>query len=207
MEELTERQKKVLKLIAKMIEERGFPPSVREIGRALGISSLRGVTGHLDGLERKGYIRRTSTARGIQVLKSPEGISLVDVPSIRLPLVGAIAAGSPILAEKNITDWVPVPRRLVRHQENAFLLRVQGDSMIDAHILEGDLVIVKPQPTAQNGEIVAAILDDEATVKRYYREGDQVRLEPANASYSPILVKQREFRIAGKVIGLLRSVR
>jgi repressor LexA len=207
MEELTERQKKVLKLIAKMIEERGFPPSVREIGRALGISSLRGVTGHLDGLERKGYIRRNSTARGIQVLKSPEGISLVDVPSIRLPLVGAIAAGSPILAEKNITDWVPVPRRLVRHQENAFLLRVQGDSMIDAHIIEGDLVIVKPQPTAQNGEIVAAILDDEATVKRYYREGDQVRLEPANASYSPILVKQREFRIAGKVIGLLRSVR
>jgi repressor LexA len=207
MAELTERQKKVLKFIKKMVEDRGFPPSVREIGRALSISSLRGVTGHLDGLERKGFIKRNSTARGIQVLKSPEGIPLTDVPSVQLPLVGAIAAGAPILAEKNITDWVPVPRKLVHSNENAFLLRVQGDSMVEDHILDGDLVIVKPQPTAQDGEIIAAVIEEEATVKRYYREGDQVRLEPANSSYSPIIVKQREFRIAGKVIGLLRSVR
>ncbi|MBI1743476.1 transcriptional repressor LexA [Candidatus Acetothermia bacterium] len=206
MEEITERQRKVLKFIAKAIEQRGFPPSVREIGRALGISSLRGVTGHLDGLERKGFIKRNSTARGIQLLKSPEGIPLLDMPSVRLPLVGAIAAGTPILAERNITDWVPVPKRLAQN-ENAFLLRVQGDSMIEDHILDGDLVIVKPQPTAQDGEIVAAIIEDEATVKRFYDEGDQIRLQPANSSYSPIMVSPRDFRIAGRVIGLLRSVR
>jgi repressor LexA len=206
MEELTERQRQVLKYIRKTLEQRGFPPSVREIGRALAISSLRGVTGHLDALERKGFIKRNPTARGIQVLRTPEGIPLLDTPTIRLPLVGTIAAGTPILAERNVSDWVPVSKTLVRNNENAFLLRVRGDSMIEDHILDGDLVIVRPQPTAQNGEIVAAILENEATVKRYYLEADHVRLQPANAHYQPILVR-RDFRIAGKVIGLLRALR
>jgi len=202
---LTKRQKQVLNCIVKEIETKGYPPSIREIGKALNISTLRGVTCHLDALEKKGYIKRDSTPRGIKIISSViNGIlTSQNRKVIKLPLLGRVAAGTPILAEQNIEDWFSVPKELVKNNRNVFLLRIRGDSMINDHILDGDLVIVKSQTTAENSDIVVGIIDNEATVKRFYRRNNHIELCPSNPKYKPIILKE-DFKINGKVIGLLR---
>lgn len=204
---ITKRQKQVLNFIVKKVETKGYPPSIREIGKALNIATLRGVTCHLDALERKGCIKRDPTPRGIKVNTSAiakNGIlTLQNQAVIKLPLLGRVAAGTPILAEQNIEDWISVPKELVKNNRNVFLLRVQGDSMINDHILDGDLAIVKSQTTAENGDIVVGIIDNEATVKRFYRRNNHIELRPSNSKYKPIILKE-DFKINGKVIGLLR---
>ena len=199
---LTKRQELILQYILDYVAREGYPPSIREIGRDFSIGSLRGVTVHLDALERKGYISRSNTPRSIKVVHpsyQPESRVVL------LPLLGTIAAGIPIEAEENIEDMIPVPTEMARNIEGAFLLRVRGVSMIDDGILDRDLVVVRPQQTANNGDIVAALLGDEATVKRFNKVGNRVSLMPSNDEYEPIPVDREDSRILGKVVGLLRS--
>ena len=199
--QLTRRQEAILAFITRYVEQHGYPPAIREIGPAFGIKSLRGVTIHLDALERKGHIRRESTSRSIQVLMPDESRDSY----VRLPILGAIAAGLPLLAQENIEGEMAVPRRMIGGAEGAFLLRVKGNSMVDAHILDRDVVVIRPQQTAENGEVVAALLGDEATVKRFRTEGEESTLVPANRAYEPIPLRGRDVRLIGKVIGLLRT--
>jgi repressor LexA len=201
---LTDKQERILSFILEYVNDNGYPPSIREIGNSFNISSLRGVTVHLDALERKGYIKRASTSRSITVIGKTGATSPSRTVAF-VPLVGTIAAGMPILAQQNIESQVPVPQELLRTASGAFALRVKGDSMIDAHIMPHDLVIIKPQSTAQNGDLVAVRLGDEATVKHIEFSGDGVRLIPANAAYEPIEVKREDSQIIGKVIGLVRA--
>lgn len=199
-EDLSSRQIAILNYIQKTTREKGYPPSVREIGKAVGLSSSSTVHGHLAQLEAKGYIRRDPTKpRAIEILET-DGFA-DNQPVVHVPLLGKITAGNPILATQHIEQVFPLPFDLVRNQD-VFMLSVMGDSMINAGIYDGDYVIVKQQPTADNGDIVAALLDDEATVKRFFKEKDYIRLQPENPDYSPILT--REVIILGKVIGLYR---
>jgi repressor LexA len=201
---LTEKQERILSFIVEYVSEKGYPPSIREIGNQFNISSLRGVTVHLDALERKGMIKRLSTSRSITVI----GKTGSTAPSRNVsfvPLVGTIAAGVPITATQNVEAQVPVPQDMIHHVKNAFALRVKGDSMINAHIMEGDFVVVKEQNTAENGDLVAVLLGDEATVKHIQFTHDGARLMPANPNYDPIEVKREDSKIMGKVIGLIRN--
>jgi len=201
---LTEKQERILSFIVDYVSDKGYPPSIREIGNQFNISSLRGVTVHLDALERKGMIKRLSTSRSITVI----GKTGSTAPSRNVsfvPLLGTIAAGVPITATQNVEAQVPVPQDMVYHVKNAFALRVKGDSMINAHIMEGDFVVVKEQNTAENGDLVAVLLGDEATVKHIQFTHDGARLMPANPSYDPIEVKREDSKIMGKVIGLIRN--
>ena len=202
LRKLTKRQQGVLKAIVGSLRRRGFPPTLRELQEETGISTPRGVVVHLQALEKKGYIRRDSSARGIRVLIDP--FQELEEEVLYLPLVGQIAAGTPILAEENIEAWIPIPRQLVGRRRDAFLLRVRGDSMKEAHILDGDLVIVQPQATAEHGEIVVALLEDEATVKRFCREGGKLMLKPAHPEYPSLEVKEGVL-LQGKVIGVIRD--
>ncbi len=211
---MTDRQQEVFTFIVNFIETEGFPPTIREMQEGLGIGSLRGVTIHLDALHKKGFIERLGgkngprTSRGIRILARVEGRQKDEDAGItRLPLIGTIAAGTPLLATQNIEDIIPVPSVLVRGGVGAcFLLRVQGESMTGAHILPGDLVIIQPQPSAENGEIVAARIGEEATVKRFSRHGNRVELQAQNPNYAPIpLRKADNAAIIGKVVGLLRG--
>lgn len=199
---LTKRQEEVLNFIVDFTNEKGYPPSIREIGSHFKIGSLRGVTVHLDALKRKGVIERNSTPRSIQVIHpyySP-------IRNVRmLPLLGTIAAGTPILAEQNIEQLIPVPMALVRKIKDAFLLRIRGDSMASEGIFPRDLVIIKPQKVASNGDLVAVLVDGEATVKRIFFDRPYVRLVPSNPAYQPIVVPGSDVTIIGKVIGLLRD--
>lgn len=175
------------------IEEHGFAPSVREIGRAVGISSTRAVKYHLDVLVRDGLMDRVNRkARSIKTAHQPDS----------LPLIGRIAAGSPVLAVENVAAQVSLSRF-----RDCFLLRVQGQSMQDAGIVDGDLVVVRPRETAENGEIVAALIGDEATVKRFSRRGGEIVLQPENPAFAPIVIERNrpDFRIIGVVVGLLRN--
>ena len=199
---LTEKQERVLEFIGQYLELQGYPPSIREIGDGFGITSLRGVTVHLDALERKGFIKRASTSRSITIIGRPNTTHR-DV--VFLPLVGTIAAGPPITATANVEQMVPVPAGMVRNADGAFLLRVRGDSMIGEHIMPRDLVLIRPQDCAQSGDLVAVLLGDEATVKRIHFDRDQVRLMPANPAYDPIVVDREDSRVIGKVIGLVRD--
>ncbi len=201
---LTKSQKAILQYVVQFTREHGYPPTLREIQQGIGtVKSLRGVAIHLDALQRKGYIERGSQARSIRILHPDYQ---PDRERVRmLPLVGTIAAGTPVLAQENVEDLIPVPADMVRNVENAFLLRVKGDSMVGEHILPRDLVIIKPQQTAYNGELVAVLVGEEATVKRIYFENNRVRLQPANPAYEPLYVKPEEARVIGKVIGLLRD--
>jgi repressor LexA len=199
--DLTARQQAVLKYIVRYIKTHGYPPTIREIRSHLGIKSLRGVTVHLEALERKGYIQRYKGSRSIRVLKSPK--SEIEEGFVKLPLVGTIAAGTPRLAFEHIEAEVPVPASIAGR--GSFLLRVRGDSMIDAHIMDGDLVVVKPQHWAENGDLVVALIGDEATVKRLRVEGEKITLVPANRAYSSIPLEGAEAKIIGKVVGLLRE--
>lgn len=200
--ELTKKQEQIFQYVMEYCQREGFPPSIREIGRDFNISSLRGVTIHLDALAKKGYISRSNQPRSIKIIHPQFGNSN---KSVLLPLVGSIAAGVPILAQEHVEDLIPVPAEMVRNIERGFLLRVRGDSMTGEGIMPRDLVIIKPQQTAQNGDLVAALIGDEATVKRIQFGPNSVRLMPSNPAYNPIEIKEEDARIIGKVVGLLRD--
>lgn len=199
--DLTERQIQILNYIKSQQKLLGYPPSVREIGRAVGLSSSSTVHGHLAQLEEKGYIRRDPTKpRAIEILAKDGEID--DFEEItQVPIIGKITAGDPILATENIEGTFPIPVRYIKNN-NVFMLSVRGDSMIEKGIMDGDYVLVQQQANAYNGEIVVALLGDEATVKTFYKEGDHIRLQPENALLSPILIK--DVSILGKVIGVFR---
>ena len=198
---LSERQRQIMRFISERQQE-GWTPSVREISEAVGLRSSAAVQKQLASLERKGYIRRLSgQARSIQVLKplSASGENLL------LPIVGEITAGAPILAEENITGYLTVvDEELLAKAGTFFALKVQGESMIEAGILSGDYVVVLQQPTAENGEIVVALLGEEATVKRFFKEQGHVRLQPANAAMKPIIT--RDVQILGRVVSGIRRI-
>lgn len=200
---LTKRQENILQYILDYIQKEGFPPSIREIGRDFQIGSLRGVTVHLDALERKNYITRANTPRSIRVIHpSYQASNKV----IMLPLVGSIAAGVPIEAQEHVEDMIPVPYEMVRNVDKAFLLRVRGDSMIGDGIMPRDLVVIKPQKTANHGDLVAAMLGDEATVKRIHFDSKKnVKLMPSNPAYQPIEIDREDATVIGKVVGLIRD--
>jgi repressor LexA len=204
MEELTERQREIYEYIRKEVHKKGYPPSVREIGEAVGLSSSSSVHAQLEKLEQLGYLRRDPTKpRAIEILGSNsewENFKFKDL--VNVPVVGTVTAGEPILAEQNIQDYFTLPRDFTNSAE-VFMLRVRGDSMIDAGIHDGDMVIVNQDSSAKNGDIVVALLEDEATVKRFYKEQQQVRLQPENEKYEPII--STEVQILGRVVGLVRK--
>jgi repressor LexA len=201
---LTRRQAAVLQYIIRCIRDNGMPPTIAEIGQKFGISSTNGVNDHLVALEKKGYIERSSKARSIHVTeRAAAGLYQSDVGS--LPLVGRIAAGQPILAEENVEGYVPVNTSMVRPE--SFCLKVQGDSMIEDGILDGDVIIVNPELRPKSGDTVVAIVNDEATVKRYFRHGDMVELRPANSAMQSFLVPARTVQIQGVVVALQRTIR
>jgi repressor LexA len=204
MVDLTKRQQEIFEFIKRYSARNGYPPTVRDIGKAVGLASSSTVHAHLANLEKVGLLRRDPTKpRAIELLDRAVGGVRSIVRPVGLPLVGHVAAGQPVLAEENIEDYVQTPG-VAGGDRGEYLLRVRGESMKDAGILEGDLVVVQPQDTARDGEIVVALVGEEATVKRFYRESDHIRLQPENEAMEPIRTK--EARILGKVIGLMRSM-
>jgi repressor LexA len=198
--DLSQRQNAILEFIKQEIRVKGYPPSVREIGDAVGLMSSSTVHGHLQTLEDKGYIRRDPIKpRAIEVLESANNV--IEKKVVQVPIVGRVTAGQPILAQENIEDTFPLPLDYV-NDDNVFLLKVRGESMINAGILNGDLILVRQQNTAINGEIVVAMIGDEATVKRFFREKTLIRLQPENALMEPIY--SQDVKILGKVIGVFR---
>jgi repressor LexA len=198
---LTKRQQEIFDYIRRYGAEHGYPPTVRDIGKAIGLTSSSTVHAHLANLEKVGLLRRDPTKpRALEILV--DKAKQVVAPS-GLPVVGQVAAGAPMLAEENIEDYVAVPG-IAGGEEGEFVLRVKGDSMKDAGILEGDHVVVRRQDSAANGEIVVALVDDEATVKRFFKEDDHVRLQPENDALEPILV--RDVEVLGRVVGVCRRV-
>jgi repressor LexA len=215
MDDITDRQKEILNYIVRTSEERGYPPTIREIGEEMDIRSTNGVNDHLKALERKGFLTRgeqqsrslvpTKRARLVLGLGKKADPNMVDVP-----LLGRVAAGAPILAQQNIEDTVRIDSFLLGgNGREVFALRVKGQSMIDDGIHDGDFIFVKKAPSASPGDIVVALIEDEATVKRFYPEGDRVRFQPANKDMQPIYVDKAEFRqtmILGKVVGVYRKM-
>jgi repressor LexA len=201
--DLTRRQAAILQFIIESIRDHGYPPTIAEIGEEFGIASTNGVNDHLIAIERKAYISRTSKARGIHVTeKAAAGLyqNLVGV----LPLVGRIAAGQPLLAEENLEGHVPVASSLAKRR--AYCLRVRGDSMIEAGILDGDIIIVDQERQATQGDIVVALVGDDATVKRYYPHGDRVELRPANSAMQSMILPAYSVKLQGVVVALQRSI-
>jgi repressor LexA len=214
MVDLTKRQQEIFDFIKKYSAKYGYPPTVRDIGKAVGLASSSTVHAHLANLEKLGLLRRDpSKPRAIEMLdRVREDVgsavgSAVDsaLGALRpgLPLVGQVAAGTPILAEENIEDYVQVPS-IAGGEDGEYVLRVRGESMKDAGILGGDFVVVRPQDTASDGEIIVALVGEEATVKRFFRESDHVRLQPENTAMEPI--RSKDVRILGRVVGVFRSV-
>ncbi|HBQ26742.1 MAG TPA: repressor LexA [Syntrophomonas sp.] len=200
---ISARQQAILDCIKNKIRTDGYPPSVREIGEIVGLKSSSTVHSHLLQLEEKGLLKRDPTKpRAIIPLDMDDGPNIIS-ETLALPVVGDIAAGTPILAEQNIENYLPVPVDFVG-TGNHYILRVKGDSMIEAGIMDGDFLIVRQQSDATNGEIVVAIIDDEATVKRFYRKDGYIELRPENSTMQPIIIKT--VQIAGKVSGLLRRM-
>ena len=207
-DELNKREKAILKFIEKQIKDKGYPPSVREIGKAVGLSSTATVHGYIAKLKEKGYIAKEyQKGRTLKLLKGGKteepktvynGRELADVP-----VIGKITAGEPILAVENITDTFPIPIEFVGNSES-FMLVVRGESMIEAGILNGDYILVKKQDIARNGEIVVALIGEEATVKTFYKEKDHIRLQPENSTMDPIIVP--DCKILGKVAGVFRKI-
>lgn len=215
MQGLTKRQEQTLDFIRRSIESRGYPPTLREIGEHMGIRSTNGVNDHLRALERKGYLTREDMkSRALKLVEdqmaAPANNKLNDEDDlIEVRVLGRVAAGLPLYAEENVIDTVRVDRMLVRGGREVFGLRVTGDSMIDAGILSGDYIFVKKQSTADRGDIVVALIGDEATVKYFYPERDYVRFQPANAQMAPILVRASDFKstmLLGKVVGVYRRL-
>ena len=202
---LTERQRQVLELIRQQLARNGAPPTIRELREGLHLKSLRGVTVHLDALVEKGYIERTRNARGIRLIPQSED---EGIQPVYVPVLGRIAAGQPILAEQNIEERLALDPRWVSWP-GCFAVRVHGESMIQAGIMNGDYVVVRSQANAENGEIVAVLIEGEATVKKFFRErGGRVRLQPENSAQEPIFVnpRDRSIQILGKVVGLFRKM-
>ncbi|QQK80136.1 transcriptional repressor LexA [Salicibibacter cibi] len=209
MKKLSQRQETILAFIKDNVKKKGYPPSVREIGEAVDLASSSTVHGHLARLEKKGYIRRDPTKpRAIEVLHLDEQgneISEADKPaSAYVPLIGKVTAGVPITAVENVESYMPLPDDFVGIDQ-VFMLTIEGDSMIDAGILDGDQVIVRQQPTANNGDIIVAMTDEqEATVKRFYNEGNHIRLQPENQALEPIILDNCQ--VLGKVSGVFRTI-
>jgi repressor LexA len=204
--ELTDRQRQVLDFIKSDTRRTGYPPTVRDIGAAVGLSSSSTVHAHLEALEAKGLIRRDpSKPRALEVLDREQASASLPLPAnvVELPVVGAVAAGVPTLAVENIESMISLPTEVVR-DDSTFVLRVKGESMIEAGILDGDYVVVHGQPTAVNGDIVVAQMEDEATVKRFFKEADRIRLQPANAAMEPIYA--RDVTVLGKVVAVFRRM-
>jgi repressor LexA len=197
---LTPRQKEIYDFLVKSIRERGFAPSIHEIGRRFKIASTNGVSDHLKALEKKGYVRRVGK-RALEIANAFGKSALSGTREV--PVLGRVPAGKPFLSEENTEGVIVVPEDMASGK--TFALRVKGDSMIGAGVLDGDRVIVKQQGTAENGDIVCAVIDGEATLKRFFKKGGVVTLKAENEKYAPITVSEGEFRIAGKVIGLLRK--
>lgn len=217
MQGLTKRQEQTLDFIRRSIEDRGYPPTLREIGEHMGIRSTNGVNDHLRALERKGYLTREDMkSRALKLVEDQLAAPSASTPKlnaeedlIEVRVLGRVAAGLPLYAEENVIDTVRVDRMLVRGGREVFGLRVTGDSMIDAGILSGDYIFVKKQSTADRGDIVVALIGDEATVKYFYPERDYVRFQPANAQMAPILVRASDFKstmLLGKVVGVYRRL-
>lgn len=206
MTKLSKRQQMILDYIKNQVHSKGYPPSVREIAEAVGLASSSTVHGHLSRIESKGYIRRDPTKpRAIEVLNKTIDSNIPRNKARYAPVIGKVTAGIPITAVENIEEFIPLPSNNAGPDDNLFVLVVEGESMIEAGILDGDMVIVKQQNTAENGEIVVAMTeDDEATVKRFFKEKDHIRLQPENAMMEPLLLKN--ITILGKVIGLYRHV-
>lgn len=204
MEELTNRQKSILSFIQEEIQNKGYPPSVREIGDAVGLKSPASVHSHLKTLEKYDYIRRDpSKPRAIEVLYNKDGIENINKEMIDIPLVGTVTAGAPILAEENIEDFFPVPVQFLSSSaKDLFMLEISGESMIEAGIYDGDYVIAQRQNYANNKDIIIALLEEGATVKRFFKEKNHIRLQPENKTMEPIIVP--DVYILGKVIGLYR---
>ncbi len=202
------RVREIFDFIRKYSAKYGYPPTVRDIGKAVGLASSSTVHAHLANLEKIGLLRRDpSKPRAIELLDRAVGSAVESMKGIvrpeGLPLLGSVAAGQPVLAEENIEEYVSIPE-IAGGQEGEYLLRIRGDSMKDAGILEGDHVVVHPQDTARDGEIVVALLGEEATVKRYFKEPDHIRLQPENEAMEPI--RSKEVKVLGRVVGLLRKV-
>jgi repressor LexA len=224
MQGLTKRQEQTLDFIRRSINERGYPPTLREIGEHMGIRSTNGVNDHLRALERKGYLRREDMkSRALKLVDAntplPNNVPENDAAPVieealsdelvEVQILGRVAAGLPLLAEENVIDTVKIDRMLVRGGRDVFGLRVTGDSMIEAGIFSGDYIFVRKQATADRGDIVVALIGDEATVKYYFPERDYVRFQPANAKMAPILVRAADFRatmLLGKVVGVYRRM-
>ena len=199
---ITDKQSVILEYIKEMILKKGYPPAVREICEAVHLKSTSSVHSHLESLEKNGYIRRDPTKpRTIEILD--DDFALTRRELVNVPVIGTVAAGVPILAEQNIEDYLPIPAEILPNKE-VFMLKVKGNSMIEAGIYNGDKVIVAKQPNAENGDKVVALVDDSATVKTFYKENGHFRLQPENSSMDPIILDQVE--ILGKVIGLFRMM-
>lgn len=200
---ITDKQREILEYIKVTILSKGYPPAVREICEAVHLKSTSSVHSHLETLEKNGFIRRDPTKpRTIEILD--DDFALTRREMVNIPVLGTVAAGAPILAEENIEDYMPMPVEMLPNKE-VFMLKVKGESMIDAGIFNNDRVIVAKQPTANNGDMVVALVDDSATVKTFYKENGHIRLQPENASMDPIIVD--DVQILGKVIGLFRMMR
>ncbi len=211
-QDLNKREKAILKYIEKEVNENGYPPSVREIGKAVGLSSTATVHGYLAKLRDKGYIKKEDKkGRTLKLIKGGNGKVIENKPKdfyvqkelVDVPIIGRITAGEPILAVENVTDTFPIPIDFVGNSES-FMLTVRGESMIEAGILDGDYILVRKQNNAINGEIVVALIGEEATVKTFYKEKDHIRLQPENSTMDPIIVPNCE--ILGKVIGVFRKM-
>ena len=197
---ITKKQTEILEYIKSQILNKGYPPSVRDICTAVNLKSTSSVHAHLETLEKNGYIRRDPTKpRAIEIIDDNFNLTRREV--VNVPLIGQVAAGQPLLAVENITSYFPIPAEFIPKEE-VFMLNVKGESMVNAGIYDGDQIIVKQQSTASNGEIVVALVDDSATVKRFYKENGYIRLQPENDFMEPIIVDSCE--IIGKVIGLIR---
>lgn len=205
--DLTKRQQEIFDFIKRYSAMNGYPPTVRDIGKAVGLASSSTVHAHLANLEKIGLVRRDPTKpRALELLdRAAQGVQAGVQTFLQpgLPLVGQVAAGQPIVAEENIEEYIQTPS-FAGGEDGEFLLRVRGDSMEDAGIIEGDLVVVRSQEHAQDGDIVVALVGEEATVKRFFQESDHVRLQPENASMEPI--RSRDVRVLGKVVGLMRNI-
>jgi repressor LexA len=206
MTKLSKRQQDILNFIKEEVQKKGYPPSVREIGEAVGLASSSTVHGHLSRLESKGLIRRDATKpRAIEILDLDKDSQIPQSNVINVPLLGKVTAGLPITAIENIEEYFPLPANMAPHDEQVFMLEIMGESMIEAGILDRDYVIVKQQKTANNGDIVVAMTEEnEATVKRFFKEESYIRLQPENSTMEPILL--HDVTILGKVIGLYRHI-
>ena len=199
---ITDKQKEILEYIKEMILKKGYPPAVREICEAVHLKSTSSVHSHLESLEKNGYIRRDPTKpRTIEILDDDFALTRREV--VNVPVIGTVAAGTPILAEQNIEDYLPIPAEMLPNKE-VLMLKVKGNSMIEAGIYSGDKVIVAKQPDAENGDKVVALVDDSATVKTFYKENGHFRLQPENSTMDPIILDH--VKILGKVIGLFRMM-